>query len=772
MERFVEGVLRRRLWVLAAIGLLSGLSLLSLTRAVIASSVAELFLGESAEYQAFLEQARTFGNDEIGVFILPAKGILEPEGREALARATGAIESMPEVARVLSILDVQSIRSDDDDLVVESRVDRIESAGLGGAEALAELEDEPLVRGTLLSRDGNHTAVVVELRTDGQRAAERLDLYIRQMLDAFVDAGFPREEIRRAGAIVVMSEVIVQTLYSVRGIFPISAVVLLFAVWALFRRLWPSMLSLGIALVAVLWTMGLAVAIDPQVNILMATVPAVILIVSFSDVVHLCSAYLLELERGLEKDAAIRQAAADVGRACLYTSLTTFVGFVSLSLIPTKAFRQLGLILGFGVAVALLLAVTLAPIAFHLLPQPKALRAGTTGRVQGLLDGVLAAVQRLVLRFPLPTALAFGVLFLACVASLFTLHLETRFSDRLAPRNQVRQDHHFLIDHFGGSNIMELYLEAPEVDGLLEPAVMQGVAALAAEARALPEVSAVFSLVDLMEQLHRSLDPGAKGALPATREALAQYLLLFEMSGGEELERLVDADRRKMHLTVRLPDEGFRSTAEVGRKLEEAGRRLIPEEVRVWATGHTLLFGMWLDDVIAGQRRGLGLSLAVIAFMMIISVRSLRMGLWSMIPNVLPLLALGGYLALTTAAVDTDLMMVAMLAIGIGVDDTIHFLTRYCIERERGASREQAIENTFHFAGRAIVMTTVILVVGFAPFASSQYLSTRVMGTLLPMVLGVALVADLVLVPALLKLGVMERGVDRKGDAIRAGREP
>jgi len=138
---------------------------------------------------------------------------------------------------------------------------------------------------------------------------------------------------------------------------------------------------------------------------------------------------------------------------------------------------------------------------------------------------------------------------------------------------------------------------------------------------------------------------------------------------------------------------------------------------------------------------------------MIVALASLRSALWSVVPNVFPLLVLGGVLGGVFQYVDSDTLALGLLAIGIGVDDTIHFLVRYRLELPRSRSRQEALARTFAFAGRAIVMTTIILALGFFPFVMSDYYSTRIVGTLLPLCLVVALLADLLLVPALAQVG-------------------
>jgi hypothetical protein len=182
------------------------------------------------------------------------------------------------------------------------------------------------------------------------------------------------------------------------------------------------------------------------------------------------------------------------------------------------------------------------------------------------------------------------------------------------------------------------------------------------------------------------------------------------------------------------------------------------EAAAVTPTGGLFLIGGWLDNVLAGQQRGLLFTFLLVALMMCLALRSIRAGLWSMVPNFLPLLVLGGVIGALQDETDSDTLVLAMLAIGIGVDDTIHFLMRYRIEAQRGDDRTEALRKTFDFAGRGIVMTTVVLSLGFLPLALTDYYSTKIMGTMLPFTLVVALVADLLLVPALARLGIFRFG--------------
>ena len=750
MTRWFSWVLRHRALVLTLTALITVAAGWSTSRAVIASSVGKLFLGESPEFQHWQDVGRTFANDEVIVLGWEEPEPLSAAALDRLAAASALIEAEADVHRVDSLLTAQRMESDGGALRVESFVDLAREDPARAPALLREMIDDPVIGGLLVSRTGTELSMSVELTVDATRPAESVPAFIEHLYDLMEQAGYERAGIRGAGLQVQFSGVIAQTNVVLVQIFPLTILGLLLTVWLLFRRLWPAAISTFLALLGVVWTMGFAVALDPHINVLFAIVPAVIMIVAFSDIVHLCSAYLLELGKGRSKDEAILASAEDVGRACLFTSLTTFVGFVSLALIPTPVFRHLGIVLGCGVAIALLQAMTLGPLLFSLLPQPKPLREGTTGKIHDVLDRLLGWSERIATGHPRAVIAGFLVLTAIAGVGVARLNVETDFADRLNADHPVRVDQDWFLRHFDGTHVVDIYLTAPARDGLLDDAVWDQQVAFHERLEGMAGIDQVTSLVPVMKTAHAALVPDSEASVPRGRRALAQYLLLFETGGGQDLERLLDFDRQRTRVAMRLSDGGVRAIAEAGNEAKAIGEELFGEGVEVRPTGMSFLMGDWLDEILTGQRNSLIASFFLIAVMMAVALRGVRVGIASMLPNLLPLLCYGGFLGLFWESVDSDGIIVAILAIGIGVDDTIHFLVRYRIERERTADRREAIRRTFAFAGRAIVMTTVILVVGFLPFAWCDYLSLRMLGWFLPLALIVAMLADLLLVPAML----------------------
>jgi len=503
--------------------------------------------------------------------------------------------------------------------------------------------------------------------------------------------------------------------------------------------------------------MGLSTFVDPYINIMLSIVPAAVLIVGFSDVFHLCSAYLVELERGVEKEKALIESATDVGWACYYTSLTTFFGFLSISFVPTPVFRQLGWVLGFGVAISLLLALTLVPIILSFMGPPKAWRVGATGRLQTLIDRFLKYCEYLSVSHPWRVLSGFLLVavFIALGLSRFTI--ETNMVERLDPNNHITVDNRFFEKNFHESNYFDLLIDTEKPGSILEPEFMQKLERLQNKIKERSDVGHVYSVLDVFMQEHEALkNAGDESLYPQTRQGLAQYLLLFENAGGSDLDRLIDFDRRLVHLSVRLKNEDFRACFHVGNQIAQEAQKIFGPDVRLEPTGIMYLIGGWLDNIVDGQQDGLLFTFISVAFMMIIAFRSVRNGLWSMLPNVFPVLFLAALLAFLYDDIDSDTLVLGALAIGIGVDDTIHFLMRYRIEMLHGATSAQAISKAFSYSGRAILMTSMVLGLGFFPYVLSEYYSTYVFGAYLPVVFVAALLADLLLAPALIALGFIK----------------
>ena len=757
MRTWVQFVLRYRYAVIAVWLGLTGLAAWSASRAEMTTRLGEDMIGDRPEFKRYLERARNFRSDGSIIVGIQDPEMLKPANLKRLQETVDKLLELPEVGYVSSILGAQRIDSVGKTLHITKYADEAREHPERAAAVLARMQAVAQVGPLFLSADGRSHAVVVEFTVDDTRAGEDATWMVSNSVETFKACGYAQEQLHVTGFTAALAESVEQLHFNVKTIFPIVSIILILAVWLLFRRLWPAVVSLAVSMTAVIWAVGFLVALDGRINTLVSLTPPVVLIVAFSDVVHLCSAYLMSLAQGRTRDEAILESGSEVGRACLLTSATTFVGFASFGLVPQPAMRATATALSFGVAVALLIALTLVPVLFSFGKTPAPLRRGTTAVIHRGMDWLLGAARRMAAARPRTIIAVFGLVGLAAAAGTPYFTFDADFYRRFDESNTLTVDTDWFKTNFRGTNMLELYVETDQKNGLFDADRLRSIAAYQQAISERPNVESATSLVDLFKSIHAAMVPvrAAADPLPDSRELLAQYLLLFESSGGEELSRIVDFDRREMVIGIRLSGDGARSTAQEGQAIQDMAPQYLKADTRAETTGLVFLLGFFFEEILGGQRNGLILSFALIALLMSIGLYSLRVGLISMIPNLLPVGVIVGMMGFCFTHVDSDVVLILIIAIGIGVDDTIHFLTRFRTEIFRGSDPRTAVAETFSYAGRGILMTTIILVAGFLPLALSSYITMKYLGTLLPLALVVALAADVLLVPAMIEVGIV-----------------
>jgi hypothetical protein len=533
-------------------------------------------------------------------------------------------------------------------------------------------------------------------------------------------------------------------------ILPIATLIICVLVQRIFRRLSYVLLTLVIAALAIVWALGVTAFVFGEITLLVIATPALILVISTADTIHLASAYVAELRLGLSPDEAVRKVFRQVGGACVLTSVTTFIGFLSMMVVPVITLRHMALACAVGVASAMLLALTIVPMALTVLKPPPVVDLGRSLLGRWIAMGV-EACARCSLTCPRVVIAVHVIIMVIAAVAASRLEHDADIPGRFARRHPLRQSIDFFNDQLFGTSTVELMIQSSP-DQLLSPETLAGLAELEKRLTELPEVRDVISIVALFRTVDRLIDLGTPSGLPEDTATAVGCVKLAEQVSRGAVRGLISPDDGLMRVAVQLTPTRVTRVLEHGERMRAIARDCLPSGVSVELSGFYPVVGEAVRETFKSQAQGFVLCFVCVMTVITVGLRSLRLGLLAVLPNLFPLVLLGGALGLSFDVVDSDFLGIAIVSFGLAVDDTIHFLHRYDIESAVATNRKVALKKTFNYTGGAIVRTTLVLGVGLVPFALSGYLSVWLLGTYLVFVLACALLGDLLLLPALILL--------------------
>jgi len=680
--------------------------------------------------------------------------IFTVEGLAGIDRISHELEDIEGVEEVTSVTTTDAVLGDGGWVEVGPLMDSLPETEEEVAGVRQKVRSSGLLR-RLVSADHRSALLVADLEDDVLSDPSAQNRIVAAMRDHLATTDLQGWRFMLAGNPVIAEAI---ERYNTRDQQLFSGLMLLLvgiSSFVLLRRLAGALLPLAVVLVTVAWTMGLFVAAGHQTNWVTSIITPILVLVGVADAVHFLSRYQEILpEAGTRREAVIRTLRS-IGPPCLLTSLTTAAGFFSLVVNQVMPVRTFGVFAAIGVLLALLATVLILPACLALRPgAPPAGKAPKAPRPWG----VLLWADRIVQRRPAP-ALAVSMLLAAVVAlGILRIQVETNLLKYFKPDAQVVTDHDFIEDVYGGSSPLDIVVRSAEQDGVKRPAVLQAAAALQDRFEAHPKMARGVSLADLVQELHEVMsgDPERR-SVPDSPQAIAQLLL---MVSPETTDGMVDDSAELLRISTRFQGAkmGLGGARGLLDEVQANVDELFPDDVEVRLTGSSVLFVNMDSYLVNGQIRSFGIVLAVLFVVMVLVMRSPRMGLLAMIPNVLPIAFMMGLMGWLGMPLDGFTVMIASIAIGIGVDDTIHYLHHLRHELGQGVPLRDAMSHTMRSVGRALVFTSIVLALGFWVFCLSDFVGTRNFGFLTGITVLVALVADLVVLPAVLLLVGVPKG--------------
>jgi predicted RND superfamily exporter protein len=697
-----------------------------------------------------------FGVEETALIYIRDADLWTTERLLQLQKLTFDLEDTPQITSVSSVLSATNIRDKGDYVVAEPLVGIVPNSVDGIAEIKSDALYSSIMRHSVISDDAQSTAIRLGYRGDTEAQELNAKIYaivealiepLRNDFDVILQLGSPRLE----------REIDTGLFNDLKTLIP-AAVLIMIATIAVFLK---SLRTIPIPLIttgiSILWTLGFMATTGIPLTLLTAMVPALIIVIGSTEDVHMIIAYLdgLAPEGHAKKEAVNRRLAVEhmarrVGVPILITSLTTAVGFVANTVSEIPLIREFAMASAFAMVANLIVTVLALPLQLTLFG-PKVSRLSAEDKaLTGVVGGILRFVERVTDQYPMIIVGAFASLLIILGMRIPDVRVNND------PLSYFRPDHPFVVDatqladHLSGLQIFSLTLNSPIPEYFR---TVEGVSKIA-DAQALLDSQALYdktqSFADIVKMMHQEMHKGDTEFfnVPTDQEDLDLYIQTFSR---DDIESFVTEDYSRARIMVRHNVSNSLELNQTLDALQTQLRGVLGERVNFALTGKNLMVNRAAEQLISGQLSSLLLVLTIIFLLFSILYTSILAGLLALVPNVIPVVLSFGAMGMLGVPLNPATAMVAAIVIGIAVDDTIHLMTRFGVESRRHLTESEATRATIRGQALPIISTSLALALGFSVLAFSSFSVVVQFGLLAAAAMIYAMVADLLLMPILLR---------------------
>ncbi len=749
-------VVRGRWLILALVTLLAGLSFLPMGNLYYDNSNENYFVQGDPNLKAFNRLLELYGDVEyltIGV-VAPKEDpdLFTPRSLEVIRELTDFLESRPEITRVRSLSKYQYTHSGDGMMATDDLIEDIHDPD-ELARARDIIRNEPLALGTLITDDLRHTRVAGRMRYEV--GSTKLTMSLMSALHDFIAEGnyeargYP---LHLSGPPVFTEQFEVLTKRDQSWINPTMALIMVIILFISFRSITGMVAPWAIIGAAILLVTGIQGLLGwPHTVVSTALVPTLI-IIGVGICVHVIVEFYHFRAKGQTPEAAAASTVEHLWRPALFTALTTAAGFLALGvteLLPVRQFAWLGAI---GAMILFLLSMTLLPALLSFVSRFNPHTANVMNR-----GAVTVLTQRLpdfTRRWRRSLTAVGAALLLLSLWLVPNLQVDSNFVTYFKPDNPTRADLLYFDDTFNGIQNIDLMIDSGDDGNIHEPDFLRQVEQLQDWLLAQEETGRAVSLLDFHKQINQALnyDDPDWYRLPDSREMAAQFLLLYENTGPEEdLSDARDYHDRYLRLSVPIRNMPASTTADFLQRVRQQIAEHHPA-LDVEITGSLVMYNAQDIYINHGMARSFLLALIIIGLSFMVLFRSVKYGIIALVPSIVPILMTGALLVVLGIPLNLGTMIVGAMTMGIAVDDAIHVMSRYLLAKRSGASTHDAITLAMTQAGRAVVFTSIVLVTGFSVMLLGSFIPYIYTGMFAATIMALALLGDLIFLPALLYL--------------------
>ena len=751
-QAYFTWILRHRWLVVVLSVLLIGIATSGARYLGFSNDYRMFFSEENPQLLAFEALQNTYTKTDNVLFVVsPRDGnVFTPRTLATVEWLTRESWQIPYSLRVDSITNYQHTEAEEDDLLVADLVEDALSLDQQQLQKIRQVAlNEPLLRNRLISPDGAHTGINITVQLPGKKLDEVPE--VASFADKLAKRAMqqnPDVEVRVTGLVAMNATFPKMAQKDMQTLYPLMLLIILVTMAFMLRSLSGVVVSMLVLVMAVMATLGLTGWSGMQMSPPTTSAPVMVMTLAVADCIHIIVLFLQGMRKGEDKQTAMLESLRlNLGPVFL-TSITTAIGFLSLNFSDAPPFRDLGNMAAMGVMVAFLLSLSFLPALLMILP----VRPGTR-HTRG--QGTMEKLGDFVIRKRTPLFWGMAALIVLLVSQVPRNHLNDEFIKYFSENVPFRVDTDYAVEHLTGIYLLEYSLPAGGEGKIADPEYLRRVEAFANWLREQPEVLHVNTITDIMKRLNKNMhgDDPSWYKLPDNQELAAQYLLLYEFSlpFGLDLNNQINVRKSATRLTASLKSISSEQLLALDRKASQWLKDHTPEFMHVQGASPSVMFANIGHRNIRSMLEGTTVALVIISLILMFSLRSVRIGLLSLIPNLAPIGMAFGLWGILVGQVGLALSVVSGMTIGIVVDDTVHFLSKYLrARREQGLSAEEAVRYAFHTVGTALWVTTLVLMLGFGVLAFSDFELNAGMGLLTAITIGLALLADFFFLPPLL----------------------
>ncbi len=711
------------------------------------------FSEDNPELLAFEALENTYVKNDNVLFVLePADGnIFTQETLSAIEYLTDRAWQIPFSNRVDSISNFQYTEAEEDELIVR---DLIQGASSYSEEQLRQAKEitlnEPLLHNRLISDRAHVTGINVTVqlpRINEDVETPEVVEFSRNLAREF-EAAYPDIKVRLTGMLMMNNAFSESAKGDIANLVPISFAVMLILLAVLVGGITGTFCTLLVIASSIIVAMGIGGYIGFPISPPSATFPTIILTIAIANCVHILVTFLHDMRQGMSKNDALIESLRINLQPVFLASLTTAIGFLMMNFSDVPPFRHLGNFVAIGVVVSFIMSVTFLPALISLLPVKVKEKKDDHDRMMEKFGDFVVRRR---------TFLFWGMcgLILVLLTGLPRNELNDVFVHYFDETIDFRVDSDFTTDNLTGIYNIEYSLNSGEPGGISNPEYLHEVDAFANWYRQQPEILHINTYTDIIKRLNKNMhgDDQAMYKIPETRNLSAQYLLLYEMSlpYGLDLNNQINVDKSAIRLTVTLTTLSSNELISIEERAATWLKNNAPHIESGIGTGTSMMFAHIGKRNIISMLYATTLALVLISLVLIVALRSIKIGLISLIPNLAPAAMGFGLWGYMVGEIGLSLSIVSTMTLGIVVDDTVHFLSKYLrARREKNLSPEDAVRYAFATVGRALLITSIVLVAGFLVLATSSFQLNSGMGLVTALVIVLALLADFLFLPPLL----------------------